>query len=499
MRSIIRNNKKIKIFLFFIFIFLSLSIGYAYLQQSLSINNTATIATNAWNVHLENIVVREGSVSTPEPVINDRTTISVSVPLQKPFDFYEFYVDIVNEGTIDAKLETITNTSLTESQQKYLNYTITYSDYVEIKKNDLLASGEKETLRIVIEMKDVVDANILPNEAITINLNCQLNYMQNNTEGVERSKNSLYNQIVKQAKPDTEINFGEISSDTNGLGVYTLSKTSNTAYPLYYYRGDVKNNNVLFANYCWKIIRTTNTGGIKLIYNGGPTEGTCNNTGEATEIGKSVFNTEQNDSKYVGYMYDNNTVNSTIKDVVDEWFQNNLLDYQSYLEDTPFYNERDYVEGVGFPRSYAARTRIWGTRTDNYDETIPNTTIKLGAINKEDIFTVSSDIGNGALTYPVGLVTSDEIILAGGSGKMQNSIEENSQYYLYTSSWNFSISPLTFYDDFRATILRVRSDGYVGGVNASESGGVRPVISLKPTITYINGNGTSASPYKINN
>ena len=82
---------------------------------------------------------------------------------------------------------------------------------------------------------------------------------------------------------------------------------------------------------------------------------------------------------------------------------------------------------------------------------------------------------------------------------MQNSIEENSQYYLYTSSWNFSISPLTFYDDFRATILRVRSDGYVGGVNASESGGVRPVISLKPTITYINGNGTSASPYKINN
>ena len=60
------------------------------------------------------------------------------------------------------------------------------------------------------------------------------------------------------------IDFSAISSDTNGKGLYTLSSTSNDAYPIMYYRGDV-DNNVLFGGFCWKIVRTTDTGGIKLI------------------------------------------------------------------------------------------------------------------------------------------------------------------------------------------------------------------------------------------
>ena len=87
---------------------------------------------------------------------------------------------------------------------------------------------------------------------------------------------------------------------------------------------------------------------MKLIYNGTPSNGVCNNTGDTTEIGKSAFNTEQNDAKYIGYMYDNNTVDSTIKSVIETWFATNLLDYQDYLEDTPFYNERDCITGRGF-------------------------------------------------------------------------------------------------------------------------------------------------------
>ena len=61
--------------------------------------------------------------------------------------------------------------------------------------------------------------------------------------------------------------------------------------PVYYYRGDVNNNNVKFANYCWKIVRTTSAGGIKMIYNGLPDEnGYCDNTGDDTTIGMSQFN-----------------------------------------------------------------------------------------------------------------------------------------------------------------------------------------------------------------
>ena len=72
------------------------------------------------------------------------------------------------------------------------------------------------------------------------------------------------------------IDFTAISSDTNGKGIYTYSSTADDAYPVMYYRGDV-DNNVLFGGFCWKIVRTTDTGGIKLIYNGNPVNNQCGN------------------------------------------------------------------------------------------------------------------------------------------------------------------------------------------------------------------------------
>ena len=64
------------------------------------------------------------------------------------------------------------------------------------------------------------------------------------------------------------IDFGAVSSDTNGKGVYMRAGTQNDPYPIVYYRGEVENNNVVFNNKCWKAVRTTDTGGVKLIYNG---------------------------------------------------------------------------------------------------------------------------------------------------------------------------------------------------------------------------------------
>ena len=99
------------------------------------------------------------------------------------------------------------------------------------------------------------------------------------------------------------INFAEAPGDGNGKGIYIRSGTENNQYPIYYYRGEVTNNNVIFADFCWKIVRTTETGGIKLIYNGIPSDGKCNNTNEASQIGKSKFNDKDDDNAYVGYMY----------------------------------------------------------------------------------------------------------------------------------------------------------------------------------------------------
>ena len=94
--------------------------------------------------------------------------------------------------------------------------------------------------------------------------------------------NELYNIIKKQASLDntssefvtssTGIDFAKAPSDTNGKGVYTIASTADDEYPVHYFRGNVTNNNVKFANFCWKIVRTTETGGVKLVYNGAPNE-----------------------------------------------------------------------------------------------------------------------------------------------------------------------------------------------------------------------------------
>ena len=106
---------------------------------------------------------------------------------------------------------------------------------------------------------------------------------------------SLYGTIKKRAK-----------TDTTYLALYTGEGAATYENPVYYYKGNVQNNNVLFGGFCWKIVRTTETGGVKIVYNGVQKDGSCNNTGTDSQIGTSVFNNDYNSPAYVGYMY--NTV-----------------------------------------------------------------------------------------------------------------------------------------------------------------------------------------------
>ena len=96
------------------------------------------------------------------------------------------------------------------------------------------------------------------------------------------------------------------NQDKTYLGLYTGEGADTYANPVYYYKGNVKNNNVLFGGFCWKIVRTTETGGVKIVYNGVQKDGSCNNTGTDSQIGTSAFNSSYNSPAYVGYMY--NTV-----------------------------------------------------------------------------------------------------------------------------------------------------------------------------------------------
>ena len=132
----------------------------------------------------------------------------------------------------------------------------------------------------------------------------------------------LYNTIASLAKTDVGIDFSKTASETNGQGVLTIHSTLDDDYPIYYYRGKV-NNNVIFNDLCWQVVRTTDDGGIRLIYNGKPDSyGRCNQTGrDAVSNGYSI-NTKYNDVRYdlysprdAGYTYNSEISLSTIKNV----------------------------------------------------------------------------------------------------------------------------------------------------------------------------------------
>ncbi len=487
MRSIKKSSSKKRILILSLLILLScISIGYAYLNQKVNISSVAKIEKNTWDIHFENIVVGDNNADNTVPFIsNNNTKINITLNLKKPGDSYEFLVDVVNNGTIDAKIESVFKTTLSEEQLKYLDYSLTYMDGVAINKNDLLKVGEKDQIRLKINFKNMTDPSYIPTTDQIVNIEGEILFVQDLGDGVPR-KRKLYYVMESTARGDETLNFLRTASDTNGKGVYRLTKIA-TSSPIYYYRGEVYDNNVLFGNFCWKIIRTTNTGGIKLIYNGKPNDGICNNTHSSTEIAKSAFNVDGvNDPKYAGYMYDDNTVDSTIKGVIDTWFSNNLVDYLSYLEDTPFYNERDYVMLSSTYMQFASAVRYYEGAA----------IIRLGAAEKSDIFTISSSIGNGALTYPVGLITSDEAMMAGAEGwNSENNEHENLKVYLNTYEWFWTMTP--WICENTLVMDSFLGAGNHGGSAATSEFGVRPVVSLRPGILYSSGNGTNNSPYII--
>ena len=133
--------------------------------------------------------------------------------------------------------------------------------------------------------------NVMKRSTVMDNINST--YVQNSTPGID---------------------FSAISSDTNGKGIYTLSSTENDAYPIMYYRGDV-DNNLLFGGFCWKIVRTTDTGGIKLIYNGNPVNNQCGND-RVIEKNQVLFNSlgfYNLDSESLAYYSDNYEYDSANK------------------------------------------------------------------------------------------------------------------------------------------------------------------------------------------
>lgn len=122
----------------------------------------------------------------------------------------------------------------------------------------------------------------------------------------------------------------------------------------------------------------------------------------------------------------------------------------------------------------------------------------LKCANKNDKFTVSSDIGNGALKYPIALITADELVYAGATGSINvnGSTKFIKNYYLYNNESYWTMTTQGFSNYYkRIFMIGMFDNGQLKQCN-NVSFGIRPVITLKNN-TKITGKGMQGEPYII--
>ena len=171
----------------------SLTIVYAALSVTLNIQGSAKVASAEWDIHLDNAKVTSGSVSGTEPSITSPTTATFSTTLNMPGDFYEFTIDVVNDGSIDAMIDSVTKEpTLSETQAKYLNYIIEYQNGESISTKQLVSKNSFVRLKVRVEFRKDVTASDLPTTSETLNLAFTVNYVQSDGSGSNVTDNGVY-------------------------------------------------------------------------------------------------------------------------------------------------------------------------------------------------------------------------------------------------------------------------------------------------------------------
>ncbi len=362
----------------------------------------------------------------------------------------------------------------------------------------------------------------------------------------------------------------------NGLareytGEHKDSFNTDPTKPIYHWYGESDNqgneiankNNVIFGGFCWQIIRTTDLGGVKLLYNGVPVDGKCTAKNDTVFIGKSGYQRYHNSIANIGYMYNPDTLvyartesrptglfgasvkyengqytlvdtsnssgnsrryscnndsgtcsevryyyyykyyvllsggktieesindmlfadnvnktDSSIKTVVDNWYQANLSSQSDFIEDAIYCNDRSVVDfGSWYPSNNSNADLIFTGSGVN-----PAT---LKCQNITDQFSLSNS--KAKLTYPIGLITFSEVRLMNTYKAINNG----------TSTF-WTMTPINYVRDNVGGTGVALAGIYFSGNGTffpSVNAGVRPVITLKNNIVFNIGDGSKENPY----
>ena len=336
-------------------------------------------------------------------------------------------------------------------------------------------------------------------------------------------------QIESKTKPD----FSTVTTASD-KGMYSAKDDLGTSY---YFRGAVDNNWVKYGKYTkdmyncnngtisatdtgnsctkiassgddiyWRIIRINGDGSIRMIYSGvtPPTESTKVIKTTDTSLGNSPFNQKYNSAEYVGYMYEigkqhGTSKSSDIKTYLDNWYANytDLNKTGTKITDQIYCNYRTAsTTDVAYSTTNYTTLTSWNSTGTNYyygangrvfnNPVSPDYKCPVAS----DKFTTTTAKGNGKLSYPVGLISVDEITFAGlPAGRANNS------FYLYTRDYYWAGSPYDFFGS-SSIEFRVGGGGDLGSKDVYYVRGVRPVVSLSSKVK-LSGNGTYNDVYVV--
>ena len=436
------------------------------------------------------IVTEPGKQTLAEAILADN---EVKAPLTTP------------GKEVSAHTKDDVESQSTSVSATYQAYYITYGTGWEANGTKFNLTGTAVTSDTYANSYSSLVGKYLPNSS--------LSSAGSNTAGTMKTTTNLSSVYYVVSATQESFTYKQITSNKNTTEAL-LASTVDDYGTSYYFRGAVKNNYVEFANKCWRIVRITGDGSVKLVlHNDNTTKvanpcNSANNSASAafarysgTTYG-SAFNTNDNDNAYVGFMYGAtgasdyasahaNTNKSTILNNLESWYTNNLASYESKLADTIWCNDKSTVSGgPGYGTNstdYAAYNRLDSTKQPTLKCPNDNNGVKLSKFTVDD-----TTNGNGNLTYKIGLLTADEISFAGSIAYTYNRstyLQENTG-----TNWWWSLSPVDF-DGDRAFVWSV----YSGGLNNSgvySRDGLRPVISLISS-TNVTGDGTSENPYVV--
>ena len=396
----------------------------------------------------------------------------------------------------------------TSVSSTYQAYYITYGTGYEANGTKFNLTGTAVTSDTYANSYSSLVGKYLPNSSLSSS--------GSNTAGTMKTTTNLSSVYYVVSATSSSFTYKQITSNKNTTEAL-LASTVDDYGTSYYFRGAVKNNYVEFANKCWRIVRITGDGSVKLILHNDNTAGAANPCSSANNSTNaafarysgtryiSTFNENSDDNAYVGFKYGTagasnyadahaNINKSVILQKLETWYKNNLKTYESVIADTVWCNDKANVTDTTYnPGGWSNVNGLgYGTNVTYYI-----VTQRLVSKSNSAGGTGPSLKCNGELseiTSKVGLITADELAFAGyayGKNNTTTYLQENA-----TSDYWWSLSPVVF-DGGYAFVLDVSGgEGSFGIGFVFAAGVVRTSISLRST-TNVTGDGTSENPFIV--